>query len=894
MNDLSHKEMTGAGQGSTPMMAQYLEIKAAHPGHLLFYRMGDFYELFFADAETASQALGIALTKRGKHMGHDIPMCGVPIHASSQYLQKLIKLGHRVAICEQMENPAEAKKRGSKSVVRRDVVRLVTPGTLTEEALLDARANNYIAAIAASADLQDMALAWADISSGEFGVQVTSAASIGSHLGRLEPRELLMSETLGARAELAGLADMAGLSITLLPPSRFDSLSAEKTLASYFEVGVLDGLGHFSRAETAGLGTLLDYILLTQVGQRPHLRRPQRLDAGHGLQIDAATRANLELTRTLSGARDGSLLDAIDMTLTAGGGRLLAQRLSQPLNHAADIAARLDEVQFFETGGELRERVRAAFKRLADLERALGRLKLARGGPRDLSDIKTALDTADSIQGFLENDLPANLGAAVAVLARIPHALVQRLGEALGETLPQLARDGGFIRPGFDPELDETRSLRDNTRQVIAALQSKYADETAIKTLKIRHNNIIGFHIEVAQQYAGEMLHGALSERFMHRQTVVNAIRFTTTELASLGQRIEHAAQKALEIEGRLFNQFCTEIAAEAETISQIAAVLAGIDVSAALAELAVTQRYARPIVEDSKAFEIKGGRHPVVEQAIRRSSTGSFVANACDLSSDSKRVWLLTGPNMAGKSTFLRQNALIAILAQMGSYVPAEAARIGVIDRLFSRVGAADDLARGRSTFMVEMIETATILNQATERSLVILDEIGRGTATFDGLSIAWSTLEYLHDHCKCRALFATHYHELTALADRLDGLANATVKVKEWKGQVVFLHEIAKGVADRSYGIHVAKLAGLPPAVTERANQILKRLESSDRSSLQKALAVDLPLFSAAQKREEEGHHIPDAAHDMLDTLRPDELTPKAALDFLYALKGKLTGAT
>jgi DNA mismatch repair protein MutS len=891
MNDLANQDTTAPPAASTPMMSQYLEIKAAHPAYLLFYRMGDFYELFFGDAETASRALGIALTRRGKHQGRDIPMCGVPIHASNQYLMKLIKLGHRVAICEQMEDPAEARKRGAKAVVKRDVVRLVTPGTLTEEALLDPRANNYIAAIAVSPDLEDVALAWADISSGAFGAQRTSMAALASDLSRLEPREVLLSETLGRRPEVSGLAAMAGFSLTQLAPSRFDSFSAEKILKDYFAVGALDGLGPFSRVEIQSLGALLDYILLTQVGQRPHLRRPERIDTGHGLQIDQATRANLELTRTLSGERRGSLLDAIDVTVTAAGGRLLAQRLAQPLSQAEDIEARLDAVAFFAGQEEIRARARATLKSLPDLERALARLRLSRGTPRDLGDVKAAFQTADTLSNVLgEAELPLHLSAARSILEAAPHRLMQALNDALADELPPSSRDGGFIRGGYHAELDRTRALRDGTRQVIAELQAKYADETGIKSLKLRHNSVIGFHIEVAQQHAADMLHGDLRASFIHRQTVASAVRFTTAELAELGSRIEGSAHAAIEIEIGLFNGFCAELAAQASTISGIAAALAVIDVTSALAELAVKQRYCRPVLDQSKAFEIRSGRHAVVEQAIKRQGTGNFVANACDLSSDGKYLWLLTGPNMAGKSTYLRQNALIAILAQMGSYVPAEAAHIGVIDRLFSRVGAADDLARGRSTFMAEMIETAAILNQASERSLVILDEIGRGTSTFDGLSIAWSTLEYLHDACKCRALFATHYHELTALGDRLDGLANATVKVKEWKGDVVFLHEIAKGVADRSYGIHVARLAGLPKAVTDRANEVLKRLESSDRSGLRQAL--DLPLFSAAERPHEGAQAISAEAHDMLSQMRPDEFTPRAALDFLYALKAKLGG--
>jgi DNA mismatch repair protein MutS len=892
MNDLAASpQPISAASAATPMMAQYLEIKAAHPGYLLFYRMGDFYELFFGDAEAASQALGIALTKRGKHMGQDIPMCGVPVHAYNHYLLKLIRFGHRVAICEQMENPAEAKARGSKSVVKRDVVRLVTPGTLTEDALLEPKANNYIAAVTHSPAFDSMALAWADITSGEFGVMASTPHQLTSDLARREPREVLIPETLERHEKLARFADIGSFSPTLLPPSRFDSLSAEKTLQAYFGVGALDGLGSFSRPETAALGSLLDYILLTQVGQRPSLNRPERRDAAHGMQIDGATRANLELTRRLSGEREGSLLDTIDLTLTAAGGRLLAQRLSQPLSEPHDIEARLDEVDFLAGQGAARQTIRAALKTCPDLDRAMGRLALGRGSPRDLDCIGKALASAERICDLISpGGAPANLTAACAALTDAPHALAGELSAGLSDELPVLARDGGFVRPGYDTALDEARALRDDTRQVIAGLQANYAELTGIKGLKVKHNSIVGFHVEVAQAQAEPLLRGEHTAMFIHRQTVVSAVRFTTAELADLDQRIATAGERALAIELEIFARLTAQVMAHSGALVRVAQALAAIDAASALAELAVRQRYCRPVVDHSKSFVITGGRHPVVEQAIKRQGTGSFVANGCDLSSEGKRIWLLTGPNMAGKSTFLRQNALIAVMAQTGSFVPAESAHIGAVDRLFSRVGAADDLARGRSTFMVEMIETAAILNQATERSLVILDEIGRGTATFDGLSIAWATLEYLHDASKCRALFATHYHELTALASRLDGLANATVKVREWKGEVVFLHEIAKGVADRSYGIHVARLAGLPKAVTERAGDILKRLEKSDRSSLEQALGLDLPLFSAAETKNE----APSEIDAMLSGLKPDDFTPKQALEFLYALKAKLNDAS
>jgi DNA mismatch repair protein MutS len=885
--------VSGPGQRATPMMEQYLEIKAANPDCLLFYRMGDFYELFFSDAETASRALGITLTKRGKHLGEDIPMCGVPVHAADEYLQRLIRLGHRVAVCEQVEDPAEARKRGSKSVVRRDVVRLVTPGTLTEDSLLDSRRHNYLAALARVRGESELALAWADISSGELAVMLTSPQRLMADLARLEPGELILADTLLADDTVASILKMQGTALTPLPAVRFDSTSAERRLVQHFRVAALDAFGGFGRAETAALGALLDYILLTQVGQSPLLRPPRREDSSGSMLIDPATRANLELTRTLSGDRAGSLRSFIDMTTTAGGARLLAERLANPLANAAAINERLDAVDFFVADRELRESLRNALKRMPDLERSLARLSLGRGGPRDLASIRDGLESAASLSSLLSpgtglSVTPPSVSSAAESLGRVPAGLALELAKALADELPLLARDGGLVRKGYLAELDEQRQLRDDTRQVIAGLQASYADATGIKSLKIRYNNILGYYIEVSAQNAAALTNPENAGTYIHRQTMAGAMRFTTTELAGLESRIAAASDRALALELEIFARLTAAVMQEAMVISSIAAGISALDVSSALAELAEKCRYVRPKIDESLAFRIEGGRHPVVERALEMDGSGSFIANSCDLSGEAKRLWLLTGPNMAGKSTFLRQNALIVILAQMGSFVPAAEAHIGVADRLFSRVGAADDLARGRSTFMVEMVETAAILNQATDRSFVILDEIGRGTATFDGLSIAWATVEHLHDINCCRGLFATHYHELTALSGKLGHVANATVKVREWKGEVVFLHEVMPGVADRSYGIHVAQLAGLPHSVVDRAAEVLKLLEEGESTAARKQLIDDLPLFAAARPRSGQATLVEaDPVIRKLASIAADELTPRAALDLIYELK-------
>jgi len=894
--------------GATPMMEQYIEIKAANPDSLLFYRMGDFYELFFHDAELASRALGIALTKRGKHQGEDIPMCGVPVHAADDYLEKLIALGFRVAVCEQMEDPAEAKKRGYKAVVRRDVVRLVTPGTITEEKLLAPGEANYLMALgrvkgaagtrgvereSATGNGESYALAWIDISTGAFKVAESAADRLLADILRVDPRELIVAEPVFRDPELKALFDVLGRTASPQPAPLFDSAAAPGRIARFFAVATPDSFGQFSRAELSAISGAIAYVEKTQLSERPPLARPEREEAGAALFIDAATRANLELVRTLSGNRDGSLLKAIDRTVTGAGARLMAERLTAPLTDAAAINARLDAVSFLIAETRLAEALRAVLRTAPDMVRALSRLALNRGGPRDLGALRAGLDAARQAQDILSRAaLPDELGAACEALASLPASLAGHLDRALADELPLMKRDGGFTRAGYHAELDEMRALRDQSRRVIAGMERDLVEETGIRSLKIRHNNVLGYYIEVTANHAEAMTGSdAAKARFIHRQTMANAMRFTTTELAGLETRIANAADRALQIELSVFDALQAEAVSHADAIRAGAAALAAIDVAAALAVLAVAENYCRPAVDGSLVFRVEGGRHPVVEQALRRQLADPFVANDCDLSpEDGGRhgaIWLLTGPNMGGKSTFLRQNALIAILAQMGSFVPAASAHIGVVDRLFSRVGASDDLARGRSTFMVEMVETAAILNQAGERALVILDEIGRGTATFDGLSIAWAAVEYLHEKNRCRAIFATHFHEMTALADKLSRLHNVTMRVKEWEGDVVFLHEVGKGAADRSYGVQVARLAGLPEAVVERARAVLRQLEEGETSGKAARLVDDLPLFSVAARRAPEKPKAGGAVAEALATLHPDEMTPREALEALYRLK-------
>jgi DNA mismatch repair protein MutS len=981
-------------------MAQFLEIKASHPGCLLFYRMGDFYELFFDDAVIAAEALGIVLTKRGKHLGEDIPMCGVPVHRADEYLERLIAKGFRVAVCEQLEDPGEAKQRGSKAVLRRNVVRLVTAGTLTEESLLDARAPNFLTAVfrpAKGGEAAPIALASLDISTGEFEVGEVAAADFPGEITRLAPGEVIAADALLAEGRLGKWIAAATRAATPVPAATFDSLAGERLLSAQLGVADLGAFGGFSRAELAAVGALLKYVELTQIGRKPCLRPPRRSGASAQLIIDAPTRASLELVRATSGERKASLLAAIDRTVTGAGARELARRLASPLRDLNAIAARLDTVAFLRESETLREDVRATLRHTPDLARAMARLALQRGGPRDLAAVRDGLATAQACAELLRRaggtlplqtntafevkrdagrtvpsplvgegqgggdsraskvgspptpnpspqgggesgracgarggsiDLPGTLASIARRLAACDSALQPLLARALADDPPHLKRDGGFVRAGFSDDLDAQRALRDDSRKVMAALETRYQGETGIKALKVRHNNILGYYIEVPAGAAKPMLGEPLSQTFRHRQTMAGAVRFTTAELVDTESRIVAAAERALALEQQVFADLAAAIAAAERALGEVAAALADLDCEAGLAEVAAREGYTRPVLDNGAAFDIRGGRHPVVEQALRSAPDGgAFIGNDCilaaappDRGSGSEddaeasaegvpdgmraaRLWLVTGPNMAGKSTFLRQNALIAVLAQMGSFVPARSAHVGIVDRLFSRVGAADDLARGRSTFMVEMVETAGILNLATPRSLVILDEIGRGTATFDGLAIAWAVVEYLNEVSQCRALFATHYHELTALAGRLSEVANVTMEVREWKDEIVFLHKVAGGAADRSYGIQVAKLAGLPRPVTRRAAEVLKLLEKGGgKAPDAAALIEELPLFAAAMRpagdpsgaveADRAPPSSPSPLEEAIAALEPDDLTPKAALEALYRLKSLVHG--
>jgi len=876
-------------------MAQYFAAKARQPHALVLFRMGDFYELFFEDARAAAAALGIALTHRGVHDGEPIPMAGVPVHAADTYVAKLIRAGFKVAVCEQMETPAEARKRGYKAIVRREVVRVVTPGTLTEETLLEAKGANRLAALAIHAGRG--AVASVELSTGEVDCLEVGPGDLAAALTSLQPSEILATDRMLADPGIAVALAGIGVPIEVLPAPLAEPSVAEARLKRLFGVEALDSFGAFTGAEVAALGLLAAHLENTQAGRLPALRPPRRAGEAEIMSIDPATRANLEIERTLSGTREGALLSAIDRTVTASGARLLASRLMRPLTSPASINARLDSIEWLIERGGLREKIRTTLKTGGDMARSLSRLALARGGPRDLKCVRDGLVAGAAIGAMIENfaqalsPAPLEIAQAASALTPSRHAplaeFLNTLIAGLVPVCPALPRDGGYVSAGFRTDLDEARGLRDDSRRVVATLQGELASRTGV-ALKIRHNAVLGYFVETSVRQAEPLLRDPLRGNLIHRQTLANQVRFTTPELAELDAKIAQAGEQALAIELSVFEAWREEATSLAAQIHAAADSLATLDVAAALAEWAQEAGAVRPILDRSLAFDARGARHAVVEASARRQGK-AFTANDCALDGTGEaaaRLTLVTGPNMAGKSTFLRQNALLCVLAQAGCYVPAKSLTLGVVDRLFSRVGAADDLARGRSTFMAEMVETAAILTQATVRSFVILDEIGRGTATYDGLAIAWACVETLHERNRCRTLFATHFHELAALEQRLAHVSNLSLKAKEWNGELVFLHEAAPGAADRSYGLQVAKLAGVPAAVVARAHEVLERLErrSDAHSGLQ-----ELPLFASFTSGPAPPP-APTPVESAISALDPDSMSPREAMETLYKLRALL----
>jgi DNA mismatch repair protein MutS len=877
-----------SSEGVTPVMAQFLAAKASQPDAIVFFRMGDFYELFFKDAEIASKALGITLTKRGKHQGEDIPMAGVPVHALDGYLARLIRQGFKAAICEQLEAPAEARKRGSKAVVHRDIVRVVTPGTLTEDSLLDARGANRLAAV--SVRKGRAAVAVVELSAGSVDVVACSLEDLGATLASFRASEVLVPDRLFSDEATKTALDGSGGVVQALPQALAEPVGARVRVERLYGVASLDGFGAFEEAEVSALGLVAAYLETTQAGKIPALTPPRRNGDTGFLAIDPSTRLSLEIDRTQRGERDGSLLACIDRTVTSGGARALAERIARPLRDPIAINHGLDAVEWLLERRNLRRDLRDGLRASSDVARAVSRLVLGRGGPRDLAAIRTGLSIAEGIAGLFppERDAltgpPMRIAACLDRLSLTPDLgrLLVDLAEGLVQEPPHLARDGGFVQAGYRPELEAARTLRDDSRRVVADLEARAVAESGVP-FKVRHNAVLGYFLETSAKAAEPLLRPTGDSPFIHRQTLANQVRFTTVELSELDAKISQAGHRALAIEGETFEAWRRTVQGLAQPLQAVAEALAELDAHAALAEWAEEVGAVRPTVDDTTCFEVTAGRHPVVEAAVKAAGD-PYTPNDCKLDGAGvgcARLSIVTGPNMAGKSTFLRQNALLVVLAQAGAFVPARAMRLGVVDRLFSRVGAGDDLARGRSTFMMEMVETAAILTQATDRSFIVLDEIGRGTATYDGLAIAWAVAEALHDRNKARTLFATHYHELAGLETRLDHVCNLSMAAKEWNGDLVFLHEAAPGAADRSYGVQVAKLAGVPGAVVARAREVLERLEG------EKAAAVslhDLPLFALAEPPPPPPS---SALKDALSAIEPDNLSPREALETLYRLK-------
>ena len=858
----------------TPMMSQFLKIKSQYPNALLFYRMGDFYELFFDDAEIASEALNITLTKRGTHNGRDIPMCGVPCHSSENYLLNLIRKGHKVAVCEQLEKPEEAKKRGYKAVVKRDVVRLITPGTLTEESLLNDNQNNFLLSYIQKGD--NYGVAWTDISTGEFNCSRITENAFLSLLHRIVPSEILIDETFQETVTQQKLSK--DIIVSPLPPQNFDPILGKKRLEIFYNIKSLNIFGNFTDLEIGAMAALVSYIEITQCRQTIPLMPPTRETNSSYLKIDPASRQSLELTKTLNAQVAGSLLGSIDQTLTSGGARLLQDRLNCPSTNIHEIKHRQEIVKFFISNQSVMTKIRDVLKQTPDMQRALLRLSLGRGNPKDLGTIRNCLRSTSKIQTVLfDKKTPKLLTNLIKQFSGL-ESLLNLLNSALIEILPASNKGNHIICSDYSKELMELRKLKHHSQILIANLQVKYIDITNVNSLKIKFNNVLGYFIETPVSHLKKMSFESLSQTFVHRQTTTNCARFSTFELSNLASSILTAQEDADNLEQSFLTQLTNAIIEKSLVLNSTASALSEIDFFCSLSFQSILANWVKPTIDESQNLKIISGRHPVVELTLRNSGADNFVSNNCDLDPNRHSILLVTGPNMAGKSTFLRQNALIVILAQIGSYVPAQQAQVGIVDQIFSRVGASDDLSKGNSTFMVEMIETASILKNATSSSLIIMDEIGRGTSTYDGLSIAWATLEHIHNEIKCRTLFATHYHELTQLQMNLPKIQNAKVAIREWKDEVIFLHQVKFGTADKSYGIQVAKLAGLPSNVTNRAKIILENLESIDKKNDPRVQSFDTNKNKEKPKTED--------AHEILNmflSLDTDEITPRQALDII-----------
>ena len=888
--------MTAAAAAPTALMRQYLDVKARYPDAIVFFRLGDFYEMFYEDAVYVAKALSLTLTTRDKNKEDPVPMCGVPHHAVRGYLLKLTELGHRVALCEQLEDPKVAR-----GIVKRDVIRVVTPGVNLDEESLDPRVPSVVAAVAGE-PRRGYGLAFLDVTTGDFhATEATTAEALVDELARAEPRELV----LGRGPDDAELAALLRRAYPRVPQAHAPEGAASPaealraTLRGAFDAAV------FERAPLAAAAAarVLDYARATQPGAPLAVARLEVYQRADYLVLDEQARAHLELTESLQDRkRAGSLIDVLDETRSAMGGRLLRRWLLFPLVDVAAIRRRQDAVERLVGAHTARDDVRSYLAQIADLERLVGRARLGVATPRDLSVLGRSLarlpDLANALDDTREGELPVETGGELAgdllnLGADLADDLATRLDATLRPDAPAATKEGGYINAGISDELDELVAIASGGKERLAALEERERERTGIAALKIKFNNVFGYYIELTRS---NLAKATLPADYTRKQTVANAERFVTPELAEFEQKILTADERRVALELEIFNHVRDEVAAAAERLLSVAARVAAVDALAALAEVAHRNAYCRPVVDESGVVELADSRHPVVE---RLAAAGSFVPNDVRLDPASEQLLIVTGPNMAGKSTLIRQVALTTILAQMGSFVPARAARVGICDRVFTRVGAGDNLARGESTFLVEMRETAHILRYATARSLIVLDEIGRGTSTYDGVSIAWAVAEHLHDRVGAKTLFATHYHELTALAGTHPRVRNVSVAAREWKGEVVFLRKLAPGGASRSFGVEVAKLAGLPPAVVDRARAILRTLESDGGARgaevphpVTPEAAETAPQLGLAFGRPAAAPLDPAVAEviEALRTLDPDDLSPRAALDLLATLAKKL----
>ncbi len=871
-------------QNLTPAMRQYMHFKSQYPEAVLLFRMGDFYETFYDDAQVCARVLGIALTSRNSKSDNPIPLAGIPYHALDNYLGKLVRAGHKVAICEQVEDPAQAK-----GIVKRDVVRLITPGTLTEDSLLEESKGNYLAALCLGnkTDLNAPAgLAWIELSTGAFYAQVMERRFVLDELARVRPAECLVSDDLDAdqRKFTHEIRDLAGCVLTHRPGWGFDTHQGHETLKKHFGVASLEGFG-FTKPDLslAAAGVILDYLTETQKVALDHIGTLRKVGRETFLQLDQATLRSLEVERTIrDGSIHGSLLGALDQTRTSMGARKLRLWVCYPLCQLEPIQKRQDAVAELVQMDALRDQLRDALKEITDIERIATRISTGRAVPRDLLGLHQALSQIPRLRDILK-ECASPMLTQLTERCDPMEKLTQLIDSAISPEAGLSIRDGGIIRTGYHAEIDRLRNLSQDGQAWLASYQKKLIEETGINMLKVGFNRVFGYYVEVSHLHSEKLPPG-----FVRKQTLKNAERYITDELKRYESEALTAEQRCKDLEEQLFNEVRREAAGHTLRLQQVAEAVATVDVLAGLAHIARHRNYCRPEIHHERDMDIREGRHPVLDVSLG----SQFVPNDVALGRTSGDLAVITGPNMAGKSTYIRQTALLALMAHMGSYIPARSAHIGLVDRIFTRVGASDELTRGQSTFMVEMIETANIVNNATDRSLVILDEVGRGTSTYDGLSLAWAITEHIATRIRCRTLFATHYHEITELADLLDNVKNYNVSVREWKDEVVFLHKIIEGRTDKSYGIHVARLAGIPREVIRRANEILDELESNfSREAHTRRIGGKLE-----KHRNEDGQMLlfdlspPDPILDKLRTVDLNNLTPMQAINLLHEIKKEL----